>query len=85
MTASPNQAGFRNRKLQDWFYTDSANFATRQLSGGLRKGGQFKNAGRLWLFTVDNAGHTSPHDAPVAVEAVVNWWLAMYQGASGGA
>lgn len=34
-----------------------------------------KKAGKLSFFTVDNAGHTSPGDAPESVAFMVECWL----------
>ncbi|KAH8893116.1 alpha/beta-hydrolase [Thozetella sp. PMI_491] len=70
------QAWFRAQVFQDWFYRhgELVMQGESRRSGAI-KGGKWKGSKRLSIFTVEEAGHTSPFDQPEAVGAIIRSWL----------
>lgn len=61
------QALFRLQKFKKWFWQND--------HGENVEGGTLKVAGKLSFVAVDEAGHTSPGDAPESVSYIVDCWL----------
>lgn len=61
------QARFKTQALKPWTLLDK--------SGTKIAAGNYKAYDRLAIVNVDEAGHMSPHDQPVAVMAVMKKWL----------
>jgi cathepsin A (carboxypeptidase C) len=66
------QAPFRLQPWTEWFWPSRAGSEKTQK---LEKGGQLKKAGKLSFATIDNAGHSSPGDAPESVAFIVECWV----------
>lgn len=47
-----------------------------QYNGKKVKGGEVKNSGNLTFVTIDESGHTCPHDQPIGVLHVMTQWVA---------
>lgn len=65
------QALFRIQPWRDWAFPRNNEDEDKVK---VEKGGRVKKAGKLSFLTVDNAGHTSPGDAPESVAFVVECW-----------
>jgi hypothetical protein len=60
------------QSLDEWFWPLNSGQGDVET---VTKGGELKRAGKLSFVTVDNAGHTSPRDAPKSMGFMVNCWL----------
>ncbi|KAH7144237.1 carboxypeptidase Y [Dactylonectria estremocensis] len=60
-------AQFQLSNLEDWYYSET--------DGSETLGGQFKTSKNLTLVTVNEAGHMSPHDQPLAVSQLMQDWI----------
>ncbi len=58
---------FQAESLRPWYFHDSKNTKAR--------GGEYKSVGRLTLVTVDEAGHMSPYDQPIATTEIIRGWI----------
>ncbi|CCF34407.1 carboxypeptidase Y [Colletotrichum higginsianum] len=61
-------AAFRSRKLKPWYHGEAED-------KNMSLGGTAKVVKNLALVTVDEAGHMSPHDQPLAVSRVMRAWI----------